>query len=199
MSNLQRSQFARHRVVKAGRLCLLVSVATVVGASELATQEVTLGVGTRVRVNAPTLFQQQITGEVAAVEEAALEMRIDAGTTAVSVPFSAIERLQISRGDHSNSGKGALIGLGVGAGLGLALGIAAAAADDGNGSYWDWDVGAGEVLAVTAVFGAAGAGVGALIGLASRTESWQTIPTDGVRPTVTPQPGGVTLGMSLRL
>jgi hypothetical protein len=64
-----------------------------------------------------------------------------------------------------------MIGGLVGAGFGLFLGIAASTDDSG----W-WEVGPEEVAAVTAIVGASGAGVGAIIGSLSKRDRWEPVP-----------------------
>jgi hypothetical protein len=117
-------------------------------------------------------------------------------STRVEVPWDNLSRLELSRGMQTNAGKGALIGLGVGGAAGLALGLAFVADDSG---FYE-DVNAGHVVFATLVFGAAGAGLGALIGLASKSERWQTVPAEQWRIQVAPDlKGGVTIGVNLRL
>ena len=71
-----------------------------------------------------------------------------------------------------------------------------AAADD---SGW-YDVTAGDVVVGTISMAASGAGIGALIGLASKSERWQPIPRNNWQIQVKPDlSGGVTVGVNLRL
>ena len=71
------------------------------------------------------------------------------------LPLAGIDRIDARAGTHA--GRGALVGGLIGGGLGLALGIAMSQDDFFQASP-------GEVAAVTLVFGAGGAGLGALIG-----------------------------------
>jgi len=59
----------------------------------------------------------------------------------------------------------------VGGGFGLFLGIAASTDNSG----W-WEVGVEDVAVVTAIVGATGAGIGALIGAASKRDRWEPVP-----------------------
>lgn len=70
--------------------------------------------------------------------------------------LNTIDRIDALRG--TQAGRGALIGGLIGAGLGLALGIAMSQDEF-------FQAGTGEVAAATLVFGAGGAGLGALIGV----------------------------------
>ena len=64
-----------------------------------------------------------------------------------------------------------MIGGLIGAGIGLFFGIAASTDNSG------WlDVGVGEIAAITAIVGAGGAGVGALIGSLSKRDRWEPVP-----------------------
>jgi hypothetical protein len=64
-----------------------------------------------------------------------------------------------------------MIGGLIGAGFGLFLGIAASTDNSG----W-WEVGVEDVAAATALVGAGGAGVGALVGSLSRRDRWEPVP-----------------------
>jgi len=101
--------------------------------------------------------------------------------TMLAVPTERLVALQVSRGRHSHTGLGALIGLAAGA----AFGIIATAADPAI------DTDARGYILVAGVFGAMGAGAGALVGLAIKSETWEPpsplhtssrgIPTDAPR------------------
>ena len=94
------------------------------------------------------------------------------GTARVTaLPLASVVRLERSAGKRSAAGRGALIGGLLGGGFGLFLGIAASTDNSG----W-WEVGPEDIAAVTAVVGATGAGIGALIGAASKRDRWETVP-----------------------
>ncbi len=115
------------------------------------------------------------------------------GAAPARIAWDDVWRFQVSRGRHSNSGKGAMIGLGIGGALGLALGISLTGDDF-------FDVGAGDVALISLQMGAMGAGIGALIGMASKSERWETVPPHAWRIQVAPDPGGgVALGVRVRL
>lgn len=84
---------------------------------------------------------------------------LDRGGRRVAVagplPLAAIDRIDARTGTHS--AQGAVVGGVIGAGLGLAVGIAMSQDEF-------FQITSGDVLVVTMVFGAGGAGLGALIG-----------------------------------
>jgi hypothetical protein len=106
----------------------------------------------------------------------------------------ALADLQVSQVTRARTGKGALLGLSIGAGTGPLLGIAASA--ESCTGFCEIDVGPEDVVAVAAILGGLGAGIGALIGAASHGERWQRVvePYPAVRLGLH---GGV-LGMRLR-
>jgi len=108
----------------------------------------------------------------------------------LAVPTERLASLQVSRGRHSHAGLGALIGFVAGAAFGVIATAADPAIDTDSRGY----------VLVAGVFGAMGAGAGALVGWAIRSETWEPltplgnssrwIPTDAAR-----RPG---LGLSLQ-
>jgi len=81
-----------------------------------------------------------------------------------------------------------------GAGTGLLLGIAASA--ESCTGFCEIDVGPEDVVAVAAILGGVGAGIGALIGAASHGERWQRVVEP--YPAVCLRMHGGVLGMRLR-
>ncbi len=87
---------------------------------------------------------------------------------------STLARLEVSRGVHSNAGRGAVWGGIIGGGAFLALGIAAYA--DSRNSWFEFGA---EWIPVAAAAGAVlGAGVGGSIGALSHSERWQRVDMD---------------------
>lgn len=167
-------------------------VTIVVLASDAGAQE--LREGDRIRVTTISGQPAQVTGVFRGSETESLTIHVD-GSAQAMVPYGDISRLQRSRGFHNNAAKGALIGGAGGAAFGIATGILAASQGD---SFWDAET--GEVLLFTLVTGATGAGLGALIGLAIKSEKWETVPREQWRIQVAPDPrGGVAIGLNLRL
>lgn len=179
-------------IARSFRRAALALAAICLAAPDAGAQE--LRTGDRIRIKTVSGEPSQMTGIYYASEAESLVFHVDQSVQAL-VPWADISRLQLSRGVHNNAGKGALIGFGVGGALGLTLGLVAVNEDD---SYFD--TAAADVLLVTGVIGAFGAGVGALIGLASKSERWQTIPREQWQIQVAPDPkGGVAIGLSLRM
>jgi hypothetical protein len=91
-------------------------------------------------------------------------------TLPVALARIDIKKIELSRGMHTNAGKGAGIGALVGAVLLGAL-VASAVSVDGTSN----DV-AIAGMAGGAVGAVGGAGLGALLGSASRSERWDEVP-----------------------
>lgn len=125
--------------------------------------------GSRIRITVNQPSKRLFTGTLVSVDADSLRFTDTTGVAAV--PIASVARLERSRGRRSNAGRGALIGGLIGGGAGLLLGIAASA-EEGN----IVEVGPEEIVVVTAIMGAAGAGLGALIGSASKRERWEPMP-----------------------
>jgi hypothetical protein len=93
----------------------------------------------------------------------------------VAIPKAAIEKLEISTGQHGNAGKGALIGLGVGAIGGGIIGAADASNCNNSQSFCLFSSG-GEMAASAIAFGAIGNVLGAVVGAISRSDRWESAP-----------------------
>ena len=103
------------------------------------------------------LERPRLVGDSLAFDRGQMIDRRSGRRVAVASPLAlaAIDRIDVRAGTHA--GRGALIGGVIGAAFGLAVGIAMSQDEF-------FQLGTGEVAAVTLVFGAGGAGVGALIG-----------------------------------
>ena len=184
----------RRLVLLPKRYLPLVFVALFVATSSpLAAQEAPVEPGARVRVKAPPLQPDWVRGTVVGWESGSLVLEPEnpEGDTPLTLARDQITGLDVHRGRKSAAGKGALIGLGVGAVAGIAVGwglcgaisdIPCETSDQVEGS-----------AIVGAVFGLLGAGIGALIGLAIKTDRWEAVPMEGIGVTFTPvydgQPG----------
>lgn len=140
-------------------------VATTLGAYPALAQ---LDAGSRIRV---TTARHARVGTLVSLGSDSLRYTRSRDTAVTAIPVAAVVRLERSAGKRPATGRGAKIGALVGAGFGLFLGIAASADNSG----W-WEVGAEDVAAAAAIVGVAGAGVGALIGAASKQDRWEPVP-----------------------
>jgi hypothetical protein len=114
----------------------------------------------------------------------------------VRIPLASVERIEVARGRRSVAKEGALVGGVTGAILG---GVAVAALSE---ALCESPSGCGGATAQASLlgaglFGAGGAGVGALIGLAIKTDRWERVPVDRVRLGFQPTPAGAGLQVSL--
>jgi hypothetical protein len=124
--------------------------------------------GARVRV---TSARGKQIGTLVSLDGDSLRYTLVDSATVTAIPRASVVRLERSVGKRSNVGSGAkTMGL-IGAGVGLTIGLLAAADNSG----W-FEIGVEEIAAVTAVFGATGAGVGALFGAASKHDLWEAVP-----------------------
>lgn len=140
--------------------------------------------GTRVRLTAPELSDQPLIGTLTALETDAVSLSLDGQTEPTTVPRDAITKWELSRGKHSNRGKGALIGLATGVVVGVTIGALFPMEDFEDSAT---------VGGIS--FGAIGAGIGALIGWGHKTERWEEIEQKSLRLAVIPVPGGVGLSV----
>jgi len=108
----------------------------------------------------------------------------------LAVPTERVVALQVSRGRHSHTGLGALIGLAAGAAFGLIATAADPAIDTDAAGY----------AVVAGIFGGMGAGAGALVGWAIQSETWE--PRSPIRISSRMVPTGAArrpaLGLSLQ-
>jgi hypothetical protein len=112
--------------------------------------------------------------------------------TAVGIPSSKIESIEVSQGKKGS----ALLGLAVGAGVGVGLALAVCSYDEWTGCNWSGNDNTGAVTALSAaLFGGLGAGVGALI----KTEGWQEAEFPSLPPVAfnVGNDGSVRLALSL--
>jgi hypothetical protein len=112
-----------------------------------------------------------VQGQLVSLTSDSVSILVAGDADTVHLPRSTLAQVRVSQGIHALTGHGALLGLGIGAGIGLGLGLTAAAR--GCTGFCEIHVGPEDVLALTAIFGGAGAGIGALIGAVSHGERWQ--------------------------
>jgi len=176
----------RGRLLVTAGAILLLPVARAIPQSMDAVRE-----GTRIRMSGPTIQGSPLVGTLVGVDALRLTLELDASHELQSVPRSAVEKLEVSRGRRSYTKKGALIGFGMGA---IVAGAALVAVSSGaNG----WSVDSGDVVAGVCLLGGGGAALGALVGAGSSTERWEEAGPERFVLRIVPTPGGV--GVSARL
>jgi hypothetical protein len=104
--------------------------------------------------------------------------------------LSASDRIEISRGKRSRWLAGAGAGFLVGAGTTFVLLNRGGSTNPCDPSTNQDAAGMGACVGLAALGGAAGAGLGALIGKLFRTDDWQEVPADRVRVSLGPHAGG---------
>jgi hypothetical protein len=130
----------------------------------------TVAEGSRIRVTLLARHTPKVIGSVLALSADSLIMTTTVDTLPAAIARIDVKKLELSRGMHSNAGKGATIGALAGAVLLGAL-IASAASIDATSNE---TVVMG--MAGAAVGAVGGAAVGAVIGSASRSERWEKVP-----------------------
>jgi hypothetical protein len=134
----------------------------------------TLAEGARVRLTLLEPPQKRVVGSLLAIRPDAVEIRPD--SLSRTIARANIDRLEISRGIKSGSGKGAKYGAIFGGVILGSLGIFAAAVANSESSEHVSPVAAG------AAYGLAGAvvggGLGALIASGSHYEKWEQVPLE---------------------
>lgn len=145
--------------------------------------------GDRLRIQTHAEPCRWVKGELVAVEDGNLAIRPDGtGTTMLDLDIMRLSRIQISQGQRRHAGRGALIG-GLTGFVFLGIGLTVGESDpDPYGALPS----KGEILLVGTLGGAA---IGALVGLAIRTENWEEVPVPLV--TISPRTGEVVLGLAL--
>jgi hypothetical protein len=121
---------------------------------------------------------------------------ITTGDSTIRYPMPHVRRFQVSQGERSHERIGAVIGLVVGAGVTYLI-----LERGGSTSLCDQSANqdaasSGECLGLTALGGAAGAGLGALIGQRIRTERWEDFSLSALQVGFTPS-AGLRLGLAV--
>ena len=151
--------------------------------------------GEKVRVTATGSGLDDETGVVVDADAQSVTVSLGPGKPPVRIPLSSIKRLDVARGRRTAAKEGAISG-GI---LGLVLGVLAVHtvshalcenATDCDASPQGYGIGAG-------VFAAGGAGLGALVGLAIKTDRWERVPVDRLRVAIGPVPAGAGVQFSL--
>jgi hypothetical protein len=150
--------------------------------------------GDRVRVIAPGVSGSPFVGAVVALEADSLVVHDSMDTWRLSL--ASVEKVDLSQGRKSHALLGAGIGFVVGGGVAIAVLYTGGSTSLCDQSANQDAMNSGECIGLTALGGAAGAGLGAIIGGLIRTERWQNIPLERLRVSLSPQAGG-RLGLAL--
>ncbi len=152
--------------------------------------------GALIRVTAPSMFSDRITGTVVSWESEQLVLDALSGTLTFAI--DSITKLEISRGMKSKVKVGAVIGGVVGLLVGAAVFVETQCRSRdqivciGNSEVVD---GAEEATLLIAL----GVGVGALIGNRVRTDRWEEVSVSQLRVSFGPQRDGrLGLGLSVK-
>jgi hypothetical protein len=144
-------------------------------------------VGSRVRVTASGLAGGRVVGDLIAIEAAEVTLRRAGSSEVLAIPRDDVTRLEVASTTRSHVGRSSGIGALVGLGIGVAVGYAAG--DDcgaPNASFICISRGGAAVG-----LGVAGAGMGALLGLAFSPHEtlWQPVDVAGLQVSLTPSAG----------
>lgn len=178
---------------------LLAIVALLVCVTSLQGQSQPL-VGQRVWVRSPKssgALDKGVKGTVEGISGDSLQLRLESGSEVVSVELGEQDQLFVFTGRRRAPLRGALIGGGGGALVGLVLGLAAG--EDCSKSHGWFCFDRGEMATAGALgLGAVGLVGGLVIGGLGHHDTWTRVAwLEGVRPVITPNPHGITVGLSL--
>jgi hypothetical protein len=169
-------------------LAAYLGAAAEVRAQPIAEPALSPGARVRVTVGAPVAerhlgaFSQgarrRLVGTLEAVRADTLVLR---GKTVQLVPVDSVRLLEVSRGRHRQTWSGAGVGFAFGAGAGGLLGALASSSCESSECVDPGEFIAGSVVAL----GVAGGLIGAVVGAATETDTWEEVPLDrlsGVPP-----------------
>ena len=130
-------------------------------------------VGARVRVESQILGAQKHTGTLISANADSVVLRPVQLTNSIGLPTSAVSRMEVMTGTHTNRLKGALIGLAVAGGAGFA--ISAMTYKEPKPCFMCMDFGRyGDAAFVGSFSGILGALAGFIAG-SFATETWQAV------------------------
>ena len=160
--------------------------------------------GTKVRITAPSMAPDRLTGVVADVRPDTIILAPDkTGTGYVTIPVDAVTRLEVSRG---KPGRTAMVGIGALAGFvgGMAIGLNLNESEPCTQGFVCLNDLGREVMEGTLVtMGVAlgGALVGGVVGYALGSmifqDSWRDVSSDAVRVSIAPHRGGAAVAVTV--
>ena len=157
-----------------------------------------VGPGVRLRISAPELSSKRLVGAVESVVGDTLVLKLDKGDAISTVPFTAVERIDVSRG--SIPGNTAFIV--AGGVIGLGIGIAEAARINSDEDCESASVQGLWCSLAWFIAPPAFAVIGSIAGwLVSapffRIEGWEKVPPEYLRVSIYPANGGIALAFSV--
>ncbi len=140
----------------------------------LSQQPTPVEIGARVRLRPEGAGQRWVVGQLLAVSEDSVRLLAGDPPDSVALGLPSLASFDVSMGQRRQTGRGAMIGLGIGAVAGILLGASTGSECD---DCFSPGPGPGEsAVAGGVLFGALGAGIGALIGRSSQGERWEAVP-----------------------
>jgi hypothetical protein len=140
--------------------------------------------GQRVRVSTPN--GPSVTGKLVEQDGTKLVVSDQKGSL-TAIPVADVSRIELSAGRKSK----ALLGAVIGAAVGLGVGLWAA-------TTWCSESGCDNEVGGVLVLGVGGAGLGALVGAAVRTERWRQVPAGQPESRLPPGSSGWRVSMTFR-
>lgn len=135
-----------------------------------------VGAGDRVRVSRLGTVPPVVC-TVLALKADTLVLDAEDRVATLEVPLSLVKKVEVSRGQTSNAGRGALKGGLIGAGIGAVLGSAAWMGSDSDDFI---KIGPEAVAVGAGVLGAVGAFAGLLIGSTTVSDHWEEVPLNEI-------------------
>ncbi len=149
--------------------------------TSLAAQDA-LTAGDKVRV---TTEEERVVGYWVSLDDNQLTLNTEARDSSLELPLASLTKLEVSQGMKSHSERGVI--LGVLLGLGGSIAVCAATWEQAF-EFLELNPSCNLGLAAFVFFGSIT--LGATIG-AVKTESWQDVPLDRIRVSLTPRGGGL--------
>ncbi len=173
----------------------LVPLSCVLVVSGIAAQDApAIPLGVRVRVQGSPPRREATTGTLLGLTRDSVLLATGDPNVRRAFALASLSEVAVSRGRHSRTGRGALIGLISGTVAGVASGLILCVHADCESSGGDF---AGLAAATLGLGGAlVGTGLGALIGSFIHTERWESMPLGHLRLGVGP-PGSLRIGVVL--
>ncbi len=190
MRVFRRSKFQRHIVIPLMLVCFLS------GCYKWVPPEV--GPGVRLRISAPELSSKRLVGEVESVVGDTLVLKLDKGDAISTVPFTAVERIDVSRGSTPGNTAFTVAGGVIGVGIGIAEAARINSDEDcESASARGWCSLAW--FAAPPAFAAIGLFAGWLVSAPFfRIEGWENVPPEYLRVSIYPANGGIALAFSVK-